>query len=79
MVKMNLYSFYSRFTFGGSEYVKNNLTLGPSYLYFATMEDYWGNCDNDLKVRRRDYMRITVQKIIDYKMGWDVTGIKEDG
>ena len=24
-------------------------------------------------------MRFIVQKIIDYKMGWDVTGVVEDG
>ena len=51
---------------------------GSDYLHFPIMEDYWENCENDFEVRRRDWMRFTVQKIIDYKMGWDVTGIKED-
>ena len=55
------------------------VALGPDYLHFPTMEDYWVNCVNDFKVRRRDWMRFIVQKIIDYKMGWDVIGITEDG
>ena len=42
------------------------------------MEDYWENYENDYKVRRRDRMIFIVQQIIDYKMGWNVIGIKED-
>ena len=79
MVNITLHSFNSHFPFDGSRYVKNNLALGPSYLHFPTMEDYWVNYENGFEVRRRDWMRFIVQKIIDYKMGWDVIGIKEDG
>lgn len=78
MVNITLHSFHSRFPFDGSGYVKNNLALGLDYLHFPTMEDYWANCENDFEVRRKDWMRFTVRKIIDYKMGWDVTGIIED-
>ena len=79
MVNMTLHSFHGRFPFDGSGYVKNNLALGPVYLHFPTMENYWENCEDDFEVRRRDYMWFTVQQIIDYKMEWDVTCITEDG
>ena len=65
MVNMTLHSLHSRFPFDGSGYVKNNLALGPSYLHFPTMEDYWANYENDFKVRERDWMRFTVQQTID--------------
>ena len=79
MVNITLHSFHGCFPFDGSGYVKNNLALGPNYLHFPTMEDYWVNYENNFELRKRDWMRFTVQKIIDYKMGWDVTGIMEDG
>ena len=79
MVNMTLHSFHGRFPFDGNGYVKNNLALGPDYLHFTTMQDYWANCENDFEVRKRYWMRFTVQKIIDYKMGWDVIGITKDG
>ena len=78
MVNITLHSFNSQFPFDGNKYVKNNLALGPHYLHFSTMEDYVGNSENDYKVRRRDWMIFIVQQIIDYKMGWNVIGIKED-
>ena len=79
MVNINFHSFHSCFPFDGSRYVKNNLALGPDYLHFPIMEDYLVNCKNDFEVRRRDWMKFMVQKIIDYKMGWNVIGIKDDG
>ena len=77
-VNISLHSFHSWFPFDGNKYVKNNLALGPCYLHFPTMEDYWENCENDYKVRRRDWMIFILQQIIDYKMGWNVIDIKED-
>lgn len=78
MVNITLHSFYSRFPFDHSGYVKNNLALGPGYLHFPTLEDYWANCEHDFEVRKSDWMRFTIQEIIDYKMGWDVTGVTKD-
>ena len=78
MVNITLYSFNNCFPFDGSRYAKNNLALGLGYLHFPTMEDYWENYENDFEVWRKEWMRFTVQQILDYKMGWDVTGIKED-
>jgi len=78
MVNINLHSFHSRFPFDGNKYVKNSFSLGTRYLHFPTMEDYWENCENAYKVRRRDWMIFKAEQIIDYKMIWNVIGIKED-
>lgn len=65
MVKITFKSFQSHFPFDGSGYVENNLILGFGYLHFPMMEDYWKNYENDFEVRKKDWMRLTVQKIID--------------
>lgn len=77
--KYNLHSYDEHFPFDLKDYVKNNLKLGPNFFHQPSMEDYLANYFDENEVKKRSWMRLCIEQIIIYGLGWDFQGIIEDG
>lgn len=76
--KMNLQPYVARKKVDNRGYVVENLNVDDHFFLEPQLEDYWGNCSDELKVRNRLWSRFTLQQVITMKLLINVSGVQEE-
>lgn len=71
--------YVARYKFDSRAFSRENLEIDGDFWYEPQLEDYWKNCADEFKVRRRLWSKFTVQKIVTKGLSMNVSGVQEDG
>lgn len=68
-----------RANFDSKGYVKQNLYGASSYEHHLDIEDFWEDCTDEGEVQRRSFMRLTLKKIQNFGISFNIPeDVEED-
>lgn len=67
-----------RHHFDASNYIKQNLQLGPNFNHIPSLQDLWANCKDDIEMRERSWSPLIVEQIRIQNILIDIKGLYDD-